>query len=122
MFFFRVIYDKDRVRCSYCSALKSSKWSCSSELDKKYDKMNKDLCESEVKNTVYFEVMIMHTVQLSYLLESVSSDSNYLSLLTGSEKSFSIVLKRNKSSLTDSDLKEIVEAVIMENTKDVYVH
>ncbi|WP_142302893.1 hypothetical protein [Bacillus sp. FJAT-45350] len=84
--------------------------------------MNKDLCESEVKNTVYFEVMIMHTVQLSYLLESVSSDSNYLSLLTGSEKSFSIVLKRNKSSLTDSDLKEIVEAVIMENTKDVYVH
>ena len=62
----------------------------------------------------------METIELSYLLVSVSPQ--YLSLLTGNEKNVSIVLRDGFTCVNEEDVKEIVEAVIMENMNKSYIH
>ena len=62
----------------------------------------------------------MKTIELSYLLVSVSPQ--YLSLLTLNEKTLPIVLRDGLTWVKEEDVKEIVEAVIMENMEKRYIH
>ncbi|MBU8905226.1 hypothetical protein [Desertibacillus haloalkaliphilus] len=62
----------------------------------------------------------MQTIQLAHLIESISP--RYLSLLKRKEQDFPIVLRDGLSKVKEDDVKEIIEAVIMENGKETYLH
>lgn len=62
----------------------------------------------------------MQEIQLSNLVKSVSP--KWLSLLTKSEQKMLIALKYGSSKLTESDVKEIVEAAILEQHDDRLYH
>ncbi|MCD8502652.1 MAG: hypothetical protein LRY71_14545 [Bacillaceae bacterium] len=55
----------------------------------------------------------MQEIQLSNLVKSVSPQ--WLSLLTKSEQKMLIALKYGSSNLSENDVKEIVEAAILEH-------
>lgn len=62
----------------------------------------------------------MQEVQLSSLVKSVSPQ--WLSLLTQAEQKMLIVLKYGSANLNESDVKEIVEAAILEKHSKSLLH
>ncbi|OIJ12450.1 hypothetical protein BKP45_11570 [Anaerobacillus alkalidiazotrophicus] len=63
----------------------------------------------------------MQEIQLSSLVKSISPQ--WLSLLTEDELSMLIVLKHGFANLNEGDVKEIIEAAILEQHKGIaYLH
>ncbi|RXI98589.1 hypothetical protein DS745_19935 [Anaerobacillus alkaliphilus] len=62
----------------------------------------------------------MQEIQLSSLVKSISPQ--WLSLLTDEELNMLIVLKHGFTNLNESDVKEIIEAAILEQHKGILFH
>ncbi len=62
----------------------------------------------------------MQEIQLSSLVKSISPQ--WLSLLTEEELNMLIVLKHGFTNLNESDVKEIIEAAILEQHKGIFFH
>lgn len=62
----------------------------------------------------------MQEIQLSSLVKSISPQ--WLSLLTKDELNMLIVLKHGFANLKEGDVKEIVEAAILEQHKGTIFH
>ena len=62
----------------------------------------------------------MQEIQLSSLVKSISPQ--WLSLLTDDEQNMLIVLKHGFADLKEADVKEIIEAAILEQHKGIYFH